>query len=485
MGQAEQAVENMRSSCPLLLLAFTSAVLGIRPLVPDLPNPRIVIVGPTGAGKSSLANAFLGCDPSFSQCTFEVCWGTDSCTKETSYGFGPWLGKGPNFTVVDTPGFGDSDNEEEILIEEMMDTLANVIDHAGTILLTLDGRTTRFSDSLTTMLKRMTIIFGQNWWDYVVIGVSFWAYDQDSIDDRKCYEDQPPERCHDEAWFCSEMNDQLREKLNTDRDFKCVFTDSWSQVAGLPDFNTDDQLQQEHWNTETGILWNITTSREEDFSFMTIDDILEENAEMREKIKCLEDVIANDMTQMAEMIQRNREDIDINKNSIDQNKEDTDDTINNMRTAPLGTILAWVPKPTTGSNQTSDLPDGWVRCDGTIIPHGSIWAGQHTPDLNFARRFLRGGKDTDALKMEAHMMQQHKHSTIDHGHAHPYDDEYSSIWSFFASEGLGFFANKVAPHPRTTTKATTNLQVNTVTEATAGSETRPINMSVIYIMRVW
>ena len=100
--------------------------------------------------------------------------------------------------VVDTPGFGDSDDEEEILIEEMMDTLANVIDHAGTILLTLDGRITRFSDGLTTMLKRMTIIFGQNWWDYVVIGVSFWAYDQDSIDDRECYPGQPQDRCRDD-----------------------------------------------------------------------------------------------------------------------------------------------------------------------------------------------------------------------------------------------------------------------------------------------
>ena len=81
------------------------------------------------------------------------------------------------------------------MIEEMMDTLANVVDHAVTILLLRDGTDTRFSESLQTMLKRMTIMFGQDWWDYVVIGVSFWPYDQDSIDDRQCYP-QYPEQCN-------------------------------------------------------------------------------------------------------------------------------------------------------------------------------------------------------------------------------------------------------------------------------------------------
>ena len=86
--------------------------------------------------------------------------------------------------VVDTPGFGDSNNDDDLLIEEMMDILANVVDHTDTFLLLFDGRETRFDASLQNMIQRMTTIFGHYWWDYLVIGVSFWAYDQDSIDDK-------------------------------------------------------------------------------------------------------------------------------------------------------------------------------------------------------------------------------------------------------------------------------------------------------------
>ena len=81
-----------------LLLCTISSILPER-IQPSYPYPRIVIVGPTGAGKSSLADALLGCDPRGDGCLFGTCGDLESCTKNTTVGFGPWLGDDDLFTV--------------------------------------------------------------------------------------------------------------------------------------------------------------------------------------------------------------------------------------------------------------------------------------------------------------------------------------------------------------------------------------------------
>ena len=95
----------------IFLCLFSSTIL----CQEDYPDPRVVIVGatgtikgfykraklsPKGVGKSSLADALLGCDPRAGGCMFNVCGDTNSCTNQTSIGIGPWLGTGHDYTVI-------------------------------------------------------------------------------------------------------------------------------------------------------------------------------------------------------------------------------------------------------------------------------------------------------------------------------------------------------------------------------------------------
>merc|ERR1711971_46079 len=210
----------------------------------EYPSPHMVIVGPTGAGKSSLANALLGCDPrGNSDCMFGVCGGLDSCTKNTTIGSGLWLGVNDGFTIVDTPGFGDSDGSDNKLIQEMMEILDNELGSANVIVLAIDGSTPRFSSGLYDMLRQMSSIFGETWWDFMMVGVTKWPYDQASIDKRKndCdFYGDPSDDCKNEAWFIRELSQQLKEKFEIERTLTFAFMDSFSQSGP----NLKDEVQQ-------------------------------------------------------------------------------------------------------------------------------------------------------------------------------------------------------------------------------------------------
>ncbi|XP_023322992.1 uncharacterized protein LOC111697286 isoform X2 [Eurytemora carolleeae] len=61
---------------------------------------RIVIIGSQGAGKSSLANSFLGWDLTYGtsgELPFHVGHGVEAGTRSSSYASGAWLGKNISF----------------------------------------------------------------------------------------------------------------------------------------------------------------------------------------------------------------------------------------------------------------------------------------------------------------------------------------------------------------------------------------------------
>ena len=197
------------------------------------------------------------------------------------------------------------------------------------------------------------------------------------------------------------------------------------------------------------VLFSFTLGQRPLIQDLPCDDILEENTRLKAENAWLKDVIRDNITQLAEMIQSNSQNIQDNADNlgiveihvtandgnivstnrrIDENKAYIEQNTNNIATlnlAPIGSISAWVRKPTKETSETVNLPDGWFPCDGSPIPQPSIWAGQLTPNLNGERRFLRGASEEDMLTLEEDQMQEHMHELSDPGHNHGYVDKYT------------------------------------------------------------
>ena len=55
---------------------------------------------------------------------------------------------------------------------------------ANTLLLIMKGTDMRLDASLQQMLREMEALFGEDMWNHVVVGVSFWSFDEEDVEDR-------------------------------------------------------------------------------------------------------------------------------------------------------------------------------------------------------------------------------------------------------------------------------------------------------------
>ena len=92
-------------------------------------------------------------------------------------------------------------------------------------------------------LHKSKALFGENFWQFTIIGVSHWAYDQQSIAQRNF-------TGKTEEGYMKEWNSLLKEKFHIDAEIEGVFIDAWSQQP----WNIQDENQQEQrCKEETGL----------------------------------------------------------------------------------------------------------------------------------------------------------------------------------------------------------------------------------------
>merc|ERR1719192_887848 len=120
------------------MIVFAAVFLASLPrnIAENLPNPRLIILGATGSGKSSLANVLLGRPHSYTGDSdaafgcFVADHGSDAFTKDTCARAGSWDGDdGKPVTIIDTPGLGDDVQSDRETVTQLVKKLKEEIKH--------------------------------------------------------------------------------------------------------------------------------------------------------------------------------------------------------------------------------------------------------------------------------------------------------------------------------------------------------------------
>jgi hypothetical protein len=135
---------------------------------------------------------------------------------------------------------------------------------------------------------------------------------------------------------------------------------------------------------------------------------------------------------------------------------------------PVGSIIAWHETPDNVTLDKSQVGPGerWMRCNNQeVTDKDSPFYKQRLPDLNGAKRFLRGGKSSG--HPEPSMVKQHQHKA-------PTGRVYT-IYRQGGNEGIHGPRGSLTFDGKDSTGDM---------KSGGGNETRPINMAVVWIIRV-
>ena len=158
------------------------------------PKPVVVVLGPTGVGKSTTGNALISGNKKYSNC-FATGSGATSKTKVTDWKVGKWLGRGHCITVVDTPGTDDTSGPEQDYenIKELTRFLKEDLKEIDIFLVMFKEQDIRFVPSMQKSVKLFESIFGkESFWSNVATEFTFWKFSEQSMKSRYenyCIED--------------------------------------------------------------------------------------------------------------------------------------------------------------------------------------------------------------------------------------------------------------------------------------------------------
>lgn len=164
-----------------------------------------------------------------------------------------------------------------------------------------------------------------------------------------------------------------------------------------------------------------------------------------------------------------------------------------LKAPPVGSIVAWH----SDLLGTPSLPSAWQPCDGQMISDPeSPYLGQFLPDLNGEARYLRGGLISGTMQDDATAVNDLSASTSVAGnHFHTMGSFGLHVHSRTNVGGIGSTRGFAAAGNQSGTTEVSAEGAHSHSINSAGdhahsvslagdAETRPITMSVVWIMRI-
>lgn len=202
-------------------------------------HPKVLILGSTGSGKSSLCNSLIG---DISNQTFKESSKLSSFTLSPYVKQVKWFDSSSEFILIDTPGMNDSEGNDSKYFSVIVDVLKQEVKTLNAFVIVLNSSNPRLDDSLKSMLKMFSSSFGLDFLKQTIIVYTRWSYDErtEKIRNENGENEEEKER---------EVNEVLSSLLSysivdSNINIRCYFIDNSYNKTEIKSISSSEELDR-------------------------------------------------------------------------------------------------------------------------------------------------------------------------------------------------------------------------------------------------